>query len=100
MCMTAIELNLAAFKLVMLRAKKKKLEKQIKKVQDSLKADFGADRVKETSKYLIRLSTVVTSRLDAKALREDHPVLCNEYTKCNSYQRIWITDKTKRATGR
>jgi predicted phage-related endonuclease len=97
--MTAIELNLAAFKLVMLRAKKKKLEKQIKKVQDSLKAEIGVG-ARETSKYLVKCTEVITSRLDVQALREDHPVLCNEYTKCNSYQRIWITDKTKKATGR
>lgn len=79
-------------KLRELEAQQKALEEQAEKIRQEIKADMEAKQVEEmkAGSFVIRWKTILSSRLDGKALRAALPEIYNQYCKASESRRFTI----------
>lgn len=79
-------------KLKELEAQQKELEQQIETLKTEIKADMEQKGVEQQSAgtFLIRWTTVVSSRFDGKAFQKEHSTLYKQYLKQIESRRFSI----------
>ena len=70
-------------KLREIETKQKALEEQAEKIRQEIKADMEAKQVEEMTagSFVIRWKTILSSRLDGKALKAALPEIYSQYCK-------------------
>ena len=71
---------------------KDEADKEIKKLQDEIKAEMTVRQVKEiiTDEYKVRYTDVTTNRFDTKTLKSKYLDLYNQFIKPTSSMRFSI----------
>ena len=59
-------------------------------LRDRIKAAMGDDETLIAGPYKVTWKPVTTSRIDSKALKQDHPDLAAEYTKTTTTRRFTV----------
>ena len=79
-------------KLKALEAQQKEIEAQIEALKDEIKADMQERGVEQQAAgdFLIRWTTVVSSRFDSKAFQKEHAVMYSRYLKQTESRRFSI----------
>ena len=79
-------------KLRELEAQQKALEEQAEKIRQEIKADMEEKQVEEmqAGSFVIRWKTILSSRLDSKALKAALPEIYSQYCKATSSRRFTI----------
>lgn len=79
-------------KLREIEAQQKALEEQAEKIRQEIKADMEAKQVEEMTagSFVIRWKTILSSRLDGKALKAALPEIYNQYCKSTSSRRFTV----------
>lgn len=79
-------------KLKELEAQQKALEEEAEKIRQEIKADMEAKQVKEmqAGSFVIRWKTILSSRLDSKALKAALPEIYSQYCKPTSSRRFTV----------
>ena len=79
-------------KLKELERQQKELEGQIEALKEETKADMEAKGVEQQTAgdFLIRWTTVLTSRFDSKAFQKEHESLYKQYLKQATSRRFSI----------
>ena len=88
MCYTNRQIDNRIKKLQELEAQKKELESLIADLKEDIQADMGADEIRQTDKFIIRYTTVKTSRFDSKAFKAEHAALYSQYMKETQSRRF------------
>ena len=75
-----------------LEEQKKVLEEQMEALKNEIKADMESKGVEETyaGNFIIRFVTVVSSRLDTKALKAENEALYKQYLRQSESKRFTI----------
>ena len=81
MCYSNRQIDNRIKKLQELEAQKKELEALISGLKEDIQADMGDDEIRQTDRFIIRYTTVKTSRFDSKAFKAEHAALYSQYTK-------------------
>lgn len=91
--MTDRQMNNRVAKLQELEAQYKALEASIEALKDELKATLAESGEDEhnTGSYIIKNKTVVSNRLDNKALKADLPDVYSKYSKESSSKRFTVS---------
>lgn len=87
MC-TIRTMNAKLDKLAALKADLKDLEKQVKDLEDFIKAELGDAELLDTGRYTVKYTRYTSSRFDSKAFSAAHPRLAKEYTKATEARRF------------
>ena len=68
------------------------LEQEAEKIQQEIKADMEAKQVEElrAGAFVVRWKTLVSSRLDGKALKAALPKIYKQYCKASTSRRFTI----------
>ena len=79
-------------KLREIETKQKALEEQAEKIRQEIKADMEAKQVEEMTagSFVIRWKTILSSRLDGKALKAALPEIYGQYCKASASRRFTI----------
>lgn len=79
-------------KLKALEAQQKEIEAQIEALKDEIKADMQERGVEQqvAGDFLIRWTTVVSSRFDSKAFQKEHAAMYSRYLKQTESHRFSI----------
>lgn len=79
-------------KLREIEAQQKALEEQAEKIRQEIKADMEAKQVEEmkAGSFIIRWKTILSSRLDGKALKAALPEIYSQYCKPTVSQRFTV----------
>ena len=79
-------------KLREIETKQKALEEQAEKIRQEIKADMEAKQVEEMTagSFVIRWKTILSSRLDGKALKAALPEIYSQYCKSSESRRFTI----------
>lgn len=79
-------------KLKELEEKKVELEKEIEKLKDEIKEDMENKGLEEMTagNFIVRFKTVISNRLDSKALQKEHEAIYNQYLKRIETRRFTI----------
>lgn len=80
-------------KLKALEEQKKELETQISDLQEEIKKDMESKGTEEMKVgiFIIRFTSVLSSRFDTKSFKEKYSELYNEYTKQVASRRFTIS---------
>ena len=76
---------------------KDEADKEIKKLQDEIKAEMTVRQVKEiiTDEYKVRYTDVTTNRFDTKTFKSKYLDLYNQFIKPTSSMRFSINQRTQ-----
>lgn len=90
--MTGSELKAALKRLKKARARMDEAKAEYDAVQEALKAHMVAEGLEELEAYGFQLSykTVVSSKLDVKAIKKEMPELCARYSRVSSALRFTV----------
>ena len=79
-------------KLKELEAQRERIEKEAEKIRQEIKEDMEEKQVEEmvAGAYIIRWKTVVSSRLDSKALKLALPEIYKQYCRAGESRRFSI----------
>lgn len=79
-------------KLMELEEQQKALQEQADKLKAEIKADMEAKGQEEmkVGDYLVRLKTILSTRFDTKAFKEEHKKLFEAYSKPAATKRFTI----------
>ena len=79
-------------KLQEIEAQKELLEKEAEKIRQEIKMELGTKQVEELAAgpFMIRWKTVLSSRLDGKALKAALPEIYRQYCKSSTTRRFTI----------
>lgn len=79
-------------KLKELEQEKAELEKKIEKLKDEIKEDMENKGLEEMTagNFIVRFKTVISNRLDSKALQKEHEAIYNQYLKRIETRRFTI----------
>ena len=79
-------------KLREIETKQKALEEQAEKIRQEIKADMEAKQVEEMTagSFVIRWKTILSSRLDGKALKAALPEIYSQYCKSSESRRFTV----------
>ena len=79
-------------KLKELEAQRERIEKEAEKIRQEIKEDMEEKQVEEMAAgaYIIRWKTVVSSRLDSKALKLALPEIYGQYCRTGESRRFSI----------
>lgn len=79
-------------KLKALEEQARAIEKQMEELKDEIKADMEAKGTEEAQAgdWIVRWSTVISSRLDSKALKAELPELAARFTRQTQSRRFSI----------
>ena len=77
-----------AKKLQALEAQKTELEKQISEVKAEIQAEMQDSEEIQAGGFIIRFATIISSKLDTKALKAAYPFLCEEFNKSTQSRRF------------
>lgn len=91
--MTTIELRNKIEELKELEAIIREAEAEVEVLKDELKAEMKQRETEEMNvgRYIVRWKSVVSNKLDTKALKESLPNIYDMYTKQSSGMRFTIT---------
>lgn len=87
MC-TIRTMNAKLDKLAALKADLKDIEKQVKDLEDFIKAELGDAELLDTGRYTVKYTRYTSSRFDSKAFAAAHPRLAKEFTKATESRRF------------
>lgn len=59
-------------------------------LRDRIKAHMGDDEVLIAGPYKVTWKAVTTTRIDSKALSQDHPDIASEYSKTTTSRRFLV----------
>lgn len=77
-------------KLQQLEAQIAELTAQADKIKESVKADMSDVQEMRFGSFIIRYKYVFGSRLDSKALQQDHPEIYEQYKRTTATRRFSI----------
>ena len=79
-------------KLREIEVQQKALEEQAEKIRQEIKADMETKQVEEmkAGSFVIRWKTILSSRLDGKALKAALPEIYSQYCKSSESRRFTI----------
>lgn len=73
-----------------LKEQEKELKDQLNEVENKLKAKLGKNEIGKVDNFKITWKTVNSSKLDTKALKENHLDIYEKYCKVSSYRKFDI----------
>jgi len=68
----------------------KKMETEKNEIDQNLKMYLGEHEIAENDIYRVSWKNVVSSRIDTKLLREEHPEIYKEYLRDSSYRKFTV----------
>ena len=80
-------------KLKALEAQRDQIEREAEKIRQEIKADMEEKQVEELAAgaYIVRWKTVLSNRLDSKALKAALPEIYTQYSKTSESRRFTVS---------
>ena len=80
-------------KLKALEAQRDQIEREAEKIRQEIKADMEEKQVEELAAgaYIVRWKTVLSNRLDSKALKAALPEIYTPYSKTSESRRFTVS---------
>ena len=80
-------------KLKALEAQRDQIEREAEKIRQEIKADMEEKQVEELAAgaYIVRWKTVLSNRLDSKALKAAQPEIYKQYSKTSESRRFTVS---------
>lgn len=80
-------------KLKALEAQRDQIEREAEKIRQEIKADMEEKQVEELAAgaYIVRWKTVLSNRLDSKALKAALPEIYKQYSKTSESRRFTVS---------
>ena len=76
-----------------LEAQQKELQKQIDLLKGEIQAEMLDSEILTVSGYVVRWATIITERLDTKAIKKALPDVCKHFMTESISRRFTITTK-------
>lgn len=80
-------------KLKALEAQRDQIEREAEKIRQEIKADMEEKQVEELAAgaYIVRWKTVLSNRLDSKALKAALPEIYKQYSRTSESRRFTVS---------
>lgn len=79
-------------KLKELEQEKAELEKEIATLKGDIQAQMNDQEEMRVGNFIVRWTTVISNRIDTKALKKAFPTICSDYTKESQSRRFAVTE--------
>lgn len=79
-------------KLQALESQRAQLDHEIESIKGQIKDSMQDSEEQRAGRFVIRWTTVLSNRLDTKALKSCHPALVEQFTKPTTSRRFSIAD--------